>query len=87
DFTRFAVSKIEMKSQRATANAAERKRSRSEADTGRRIGAVLWAKSDKAGLDRLGGERGTAPATRRVARAEASGRGGTHSVFCCQPLP
>ncbi len=39
DFARFAVSKIEMKSQRATANAAERKRSRSEADTGRRIGA------------------------------------------------
>ncbi len=39
DFTRFAVSKIEMKSQRATANAAERQRSRSEADTGRRIGA------------------------------------------------
>ena len=38
DFTRFAVSKIEMKSQRATEKVAERKRSRSEADTGRRIG-------------------------------------------------
>ncbi len=37
DFTRFAVSKIEMKSPRATA-VAERQRSRSEADTGRRTG-------------------------------------------------
>ena len=42
-FTRFAVSKIEMKSQRATANAAERQRSRSEADTGRRVGLNFWA--------------------------------------------
>ena len=38
DFARFAVSKIEMKSQRATANAAERKQSRSEADTGQCFG-------------------------------------------------
>ncbi len=38
DFAHFAVSKIEMKSQRATAP-AERKRSRSEAHTGRRTGA------------------------------------------------
>ncbi len=45
DFAHFAVSKIEMKSQRATAP-AERQRSRSEADTGRKIGAVLWAKSE-----------------------------------------
>ena len=40
-FHSFCESKIEMKSQRATINAAERKRSRSEADTGRRIGANL----------------------------------------------
>ncbi|WP_297832071.1 hypothetical protein [uncultured Rikenella sp.] len=40
DFTRFAVSKIKMKSQRATA-AAERKRSRSEADTGGELGQAL----------------------------------------------
>ena len=38
-FHSFCNSKIEMKSQRATANAAERQRSRSEADTRRRTGA------------------------------------------------
>ena len=38
-FHSFYDSKIEMKSQRATVNAAERKRSRSEANTGRRAGA------------------------------------------------
>ncbi|WP_300725784.1 hypothetical protein, partial [uncultured Rikenella sp.] len=39
DFAHFAVSKIEMKSQRATEKVVERERSRSEADTGRRTGA------------------------------------------------
>jgi len=41
DFTRFAVSKIEMKSQRATANAAERKRSRSGLTRGGELGRAL----------------------------------------------
>ena len=141
---------------RATASVAERKRSRSEADTGRRTGASFglclfgarkpatvfaprWAellavllrfveppglragpsahpRSAQPETDRIGavlvpellrplgrrprrGRRISGAWGRRrgriavllrlfrVVRAEASRRGGTHSVFCCQPLP
>ena len=47
-FHSFCVSKIEMKSQRA-ANAAERQRSRSEADTGRSFELVLATLKGRAG--------------------------------------
>ena len=74
DFTRFAVSKIEMKSQRATA-AAERKRSRSEADTGRRTGASFGLCS----CWYLGGERVARFPCQRSARSPRMRRGRTAS--------
>ena len=46
-FRSFCDSKIEMKSQRAT-EVAERKRSRSEVDTGRRIGASFELRASSA---------------------------------------
>ena len=86
DFARFAMSKIEMKSQRATANAAERKRSRSEADTGRRIGlcfglCLFFGREKRSRFSR----RAELLRPFRVARAEASDRGGPQLTLLWAP--
>ena len=79
-FNYFGGEPKENESRKARGNAAERQRSRSEADTGRRTGASF-------GLNLLAVLRAVLLRPFRVARAEASRSGGTHSVFYCQPLP